>query len=260
MVSQTIVGRSAGVLNRSPPSGDPPIGAVASTGAFLRRRLVGDVKSGDSYALVLVLLLASLVVAIVVPETTWARLVRDAILSVTLVVTFWTSTRAAPSWSPAFSFPAPRSSSSSLARSKARRPRRSRPRSERFWSPGRLSRRPRSLPPAPGRHADRVRRALALRPARGFLFGLVYSFIADVSGDAFFTRGDDGTSGEHLYYSFVAISTTGFGDLAPATGLGRALTVLEIVLGQMYLVTVVAVLVTAATGRQLMTGRARLDD
>jgi len=102
--------------------------------------------------------------------------------------------------------------------------------------------------------------ALSLYVLLGFLFGLVYSFIADVSGDAFFTRGDDGTSGEHLYYSFVAISTTGFGDLAPATGLGRALTVLEIVLGQMYLVTVVAVLVTAATGRQLMAGRARLDD
>jgi hypothetical protein len=31
-----------------------------------------------------------------VSETTWARLIRHAILSVTLVVAFWTSTRAAP--------------------------------------------------------------------------------------------------------------------------------------------------------------------
>jgi hypothetical protein len=42
-------------------------------------------------------LFAWLVVAIVVSETTWARLIRHAILSVTLVVAFWTSTRAAPS-------------------------------------------------------------------------------------------------------------------------------------------------------------------
>ena len=80
-------------------------------------------------------------------------------------------------------------------------------------------------------------------------------FIADVTDAAFFAHGDDGTSGEHLYYSFVAISTTGFGDLSPATGIGRALTVLEIVLGQLYLVTVVAVLVTTAADRRLTAVR-----
>ena len=59
----------------------------------------------------------------------------------------------------------------------------------------------------------------------------------------------------------LKISTTGFGDLAPATGIGRALTVLEIVLGQLYLVTVVAVLVsTAADRRQTAVRGAGLDD
>jgi hypothetical protein len=97
--------------------------------------------------------------------------------------------------------------------------------------------------------------ALSLFVIAGFFFSSAFSFVADVDGDAFFTRGDDGTDAERLYFSFVTISTTGFGDLAPATGAGRALAVLEIVVGQLYLVTVVAVLVTAATGRQLMRGR-----
>ena len=48
---------------------------------------------------------------------------------------------------------------------------------------------------------------------------------------------------------------------APATGVGRALTVLEIVLGQLYLVTVVAVLVTTAADRRLTAVRGQgLDD
>ena len=97
--------------------------------------------------------------------------------------------------------------------------------------------------------------ALSLYVLLGMFFGFVYMFIADITDAAFFAHGDDGTSGEHLYYSFVAISTTGFGDLAPATGIGRALTVLEIVLGQLYLVTVVAVLVTTAADRRLTAVR-----
>jgi Ion channel len=43
----------------------------------------------------------------------------------------------------------------------------------------------------------------------------------------------------------------GFGDLAPASGVGRAFAVMEIVVGQLYLVTVVAILVAAATRRRL---------
>ena len=91
----------------------------------------------------------------------------------------------------------------------------------------------------------------------GVFFASLYSFVAAVGDGAFFTRGDDGSTGEHLYFSLVAITTTGFGDLAPASGVGRALTPLEVVLGQLYLVTVVAVIVGAAARRQL--GRQRDD-
>jgi hypothetical protein len=83
------------------------------------------------------------------------------------------------------------------------------------------------------------------------LFASLYSFIAAVDGGDFFTRGDDGTTGERLYFSLVALTTTGFGDLAPASSVGRALVALEVVVGQLYVVTVVAVIVAAASRRQL---------
>jgi hypothetical protein len=47
-----------------------------------------------------------------------------------------------------------------------------------------------------------------------------------------------------LYFSFVALTTLGFGDLSPAVGLPQALTVIEALLGSIFLVTLVARLVT----------------
>ena len=47
-----------------------------------------------------------------------------------------------------------------------------------------------------------------------------------------------------LYYSLVSLTTLGFGDLSPAVGLPQALTVLEALTGQIFLVTLVARLVT----------------
>jgi voltage-gated potassium channel len=49
---------------------------------------------------------------------------------------------------------------------------------------------------------------------------------------------------EFLYFSFVALTTLGFGDLSPSEGLPQALTVLEALVGQIFLVTLVARLVT----------------
>ena len=49
---------------------------------------------------------------------------------------------------------------------------------------------------------------------------------------------------EYLYFSFVALTTLGFGDLSPAVGLPQALTVIEALLGSVFLVTLVARLVT----------------
>ena len=45
------------------------------------------------------------------------------------------------------------------------------------------------------------------------------------------------------YFSFTDLTTTGFGDLTPAAAIGRLLAVLEMLLGQLYLVTVISLLV-----------------
>jgi hypothetical protein len=52
---------------------------------------------------------------------------------------------------------------------------------------------------------------------------------------------------EALYLSLVSISTVGFGDLVPVSGLARALVTLEAVGGQMYLAVLVARLVSLYT-------------
>jgi hypothetical protein len=46
-----------------------------------------------------------------------------------------------------------------------------------------------------------------------------------------------------LYYSFVTITTLGYGDITPVTSLARSLSVLEAVIGQLYLVVQVSWLV-----------------
>jgi hypothetical protein len=47
-----------------------------------------------------------------------------------------------------------------------------------------------------------------------------------------------------LYFSFVTLATLGYGDYTAAGELGRTLAIVEALVGQLYLVTVIAVLVS----------------
>ena len=51
------------------------------------------------------------------------------------------------------------------------------------------------------------------------------------------------TISEFVYWSFTTMSTTGYGDLTPVSSVGRSLAVLEMLIGQIYLVTIVGLLV-----------------
>jgi hypothetical protein len=77
----------------------------------------------------------------------------------------------------------------------------------------------------------------------GMLFAYAFGLIGELSSDPFFAQTKSNSISDFLYFSFTTQTTTGFGDLTPATGLGRSLTVTEELLGQIYLVTVVAVIV-----------------
>ena len=53
---------------------------------------------------------------------------------------------------------------------------------------------------------------------------------------------------------FVTMSTTGYGDLVPAVGVPRALAIAEAMVGQLYLVSVVAVAVSRMAARERVRG------
>lgn len=75
-------------------------------------------------------------------------------------------------------------------------------------------------------------------------FSAAFGAITAISGDPFFDQGSEyDTTNNYLYYSITTITTLGMGDFSPATNLGRSLTAAEGLIGQIYLVTVVAVIV-----------------
>jgi hypothetical protein len=53
----------------------------------------------------------------------------------------------------------------------------------------------------------------------------------------------------YLYFSFTTLTTVGFGDLTAGSDAGRMLAVMEALLGQLYLVTVVAFIVATRRPR-----------
>lgn len=83
----------------------------------------------------------------------------------------------------------------------------------------------------------------------GLLFVFLYGAIAVIGSSDFFAQGTDGTRSLRLYFSFVTLSTLGYGDYTPAHELGRTLAIVEALFGQLYLVTVIAVLVSRMRGR-----------
>lgn len=70
-----------------------------------------------------------------------------------------------------------------------------------------------------------------------------YAFLAvDSYGPSFFGQDEPTTS--FMYFSLTSITTVGYGDLSAATAPARLLATSEAVLGQVYLVTVVAFIVS----------------
>jgi hypothetical protein len=91
--------------------------------------------------------------------------------------------------------------------------------------------------------------ALTLYLLLGLVFAWVIGFVAKVGGAQYFAQQANASTSQIVYYSFAVLSTTGFGDLTAATHVGRALAVVEMLLGQLYLVTVIGVLVGNFAGR-----------
>ena len=85
--------------------------------------------------------------------------------------------------------------------------------------------------------------ALAIYLALGLVFASVIGFITHVSSTPYFAQHTNGTEGDRVYFSFTVLTTTGFGDFSAATPAGHALAVIEMLAGQLYVVTVIGLLI-----------------
>jgi hypothetical protein len=93
--------------------------------------------------------------------------------------------------------------------------------------------------------------ALAIYLLIGLLFAWVIGFIVQVDAAPYFANGTDGTDGERVYFSLSVLTTTGFGDFTAGQPVGRALAVLEMLVGQLYLVTVIGLMIGNFAARRM---------
>ena len=85
--------------------------------------------------------------------------------------------------------------------------------------------------------------AISIYVLIGLVAAFLYASIADLSSSQFFVQQRHATTADFVYYSYVTLTTTGYGDLTAAGNIGRSVSILEAMLGQLYLVTVVAVVI-----------------
>lgn len=91
---------------------------------------------------------------------------------------------------------------------------------------------------------QKVLGALSIYLLIGIFFSYLFQLISWASGGPFFAQRGQAQAVNYLYFSYTTITTVGYGDFTARTDLGRMLAVSEALLGQLYLVTVVAVLVS----------------
>jgi hypothetical protein len=77
----------------------------------------------------------------------------------------------------------------------------------------------------------------------GLFFTFLESGIGHIAG-TFFAQPNAHTQSDYAYLSFVTLTTTGFGDYTPGTGTARSVIILEALIGQIFLVTLVARMVS----------------
>jgi Ion channel len=77
----------------------------------------------------------------------------------------------------------------------------------------------------------------------GMSFAFVYGAIGRLQG-SFFAQDVPATVSHCLYFSFITLTTVGYGDFTAASNLGHTLSAFEALIGQIYLVTIVSLFVS----------------
>ena len=91
------------------------------------------------------------------------------------------------------------------------------------------------------------------------LFGMFFAFVYRSTGanqaGAFFGAQGDGTFSQDLFFSFTTLTTTGYGNLVPAGNPGQSFAVLEMLLGQLFLITAIGKIVSGMQPLKRLRGR-----
>ena len=86
--------------------------------------------------------------------------------------------------------------------------------------------------------------AMCLYLLIGILFALLYDSVGAVTPSGYFGSPKLDTITNALFFSFTTLTTVGYGNLVPATPFGQSLAMVEAVSGQIFLIVVVARLVS----------------
>jgi Ion channel len=99
-----------------------------------------------------------------------------------------------------------------------------------------------------------VRGVLCIYLLLGLLFSALHDFCAALIPHYLDGVGSQTTQSDTLYFSLITLTTVGYGDITPASNLARAIAATEAVTGQLYLVSVVAVVVSRFRPRRVRVG------
>jgi hypothetical protein len=113
----------------------------------------------------------------------------------------------------------------------------------------------------PGRvDRERLFGSLSLYLLLGLIFAIIFAVVEELLPGSFnhldnlAAGGKISPLGQLIYFSYVTIATLGYGDIVPVSGPAKGLVILEAIIGQMYLVVVVARLVSLY-GQSEISGR-----
>jgi hypothetical protein len=92
----------------------------------------------------------------------------------------------------------------------------------------------------------------------GLAYAYLFPLVATLGRQPFFVQTSQPAAADYVYFSYTTLATIGYGDFTAATGLGRITAVSEGLVGQLYLVSAVALLV-GNIGRTLRPTESRAE-
>ena len=90
---------------------------------------------------------------------------------------------------------------------------------------------------------DTIKGGIAVYFLAGLAFAFLFDLVLRVQPHALNLSGGEFTLADLTYYSFVTLTTLGYGDIAPQTPVMRTLAYMEAALGQVYIAVLIARLV-----------------